>query len=136
MVNLILINLEKIKLLGIGLNPHLEINIYIYLFSKDTSFSLSWVLLDFEQTVLYSVEGLDKCKMLESIEEKSSKPKSNYAVIGLDLYPTVWLFSLITSSPSLRWELELTTINQTFLQQKNLLLDFDLLNIGTHYSLS
>ena len=86
--------------------------------------------------MLYSVEGLDKSKMLESIEEKSFKPKSNYAVIGLDLFPTVWLFSLITSSPSLRWELELTTINQTFLQQKNLLLDFDLLDIGTHYSLS
>ncbi len=89
----------------------------------------------------YGVAEFDKEGNCLSIEEKPEHPKSNYAVVGLYFYPNKVVDVAHTIEPSPRGELEITTVNQVFLQDKELKVQtlgrgFAWLDTGTHDSLS
>lgn len=89
----------------------------------------------------YGVAEFDKNGNCISLEEKPKNPKSNYAVTGLYFYPNKVVEVAKSIKPSARGELEITTVNQRFLEDSQLKIQllgrgFAWLDTGTHDSLS
>lgn len=89
----------------------------------------------------YGVAEFDKIGNVLSIEEKPIQPKSNYAVVGLYFYPNKVVEVAKNITPSSRGELEITAVNQQFLNDQELKVQllgrgFAWLDTGTHDSLS
>lgn len=88
----------------------------------------------------YGVAEFDKEGNVISIEEKPKVPKSKYAVVGLYFYPNSVVKIAQNIKPSDRGELEITTVNQAYLSEKNLKVElmgrgYAWLDTGTHESL-
>ncbi len=89
----------------------------------------------------YGVAEFDANGKCISIEEKPKQPKSNYAVVGLYFYPSDVVGKTKLIKPSARGELEITTLNQAYLNEDRLKIQllgrgFAWLDTGTHQSLA
>jgi len=88
----------------------------------------------------YGVAEFDEAGNVTSIEEKPTEPKSNYAVVGLYFYPKDVVQKAKLVQPSHRGELEITTLNQDYLNDQRLKVElmgrgYAWLDTGTHESL-
>jgi len=88
----------------------------------------------------YGVAEFDSEGNVTNLEEKPSNPKSNYAVVGLYFYPNDVIKKAKNVKPSARGELEITTLNQDYLNEKRLKVElmgrgYAWLDTGTHESL-
>ena len=88
----------------------------------------------------YGVAEFDATGKVIAIEEKPRQPKSNYAIVGLYFYPNSVLEIAESVHPSARGELEITSVNQSFVDRGKLWLEklgrgFSWLDTGTHDSL-
>lgn len=88
----------------------------------------------------YGVCTFDSAGNVTTIEEKPTEPKSNYAVVGLYFYPNSVVNVAKSIKPSTRGELEITTVNQTYLDNAQLKIElmgrgYAWLDTGTHESL-
>lgn len=105
---------------------------------KDKATVFGYYVNDPERYGVVEFDNQGKCL---SIEEKPKNPKSNYVVVGLYFYPNSVIDIAKKIKPSERGELEITTVNQTFLERqqlqvKTLQRGFAWLDTGTHDSLS
>lgn len=105
---------------------------------KDKATVFGYYVNDPERYGVVEFDDQGKCL---SIEEKPAHPKSNYAVVGLYFYPNSVIDIAKNIKPSERGELEITTVNQMFLERqqlqvKTLQRGFAWLDTGTHDSLS
>ncbi|MDH5484716.1 MAG: glucose-1-phosphate thymidylyltransferase RfbA, partial [Gammaproteobacteria bacterium] len=88
----------------------------------------------------YGVAEFNQHGKVLSLEEKPENPKSNYAVVGLYFYPSSVTSIAKEIKPSERGELEITTVNQVYLEKDDLMVElmgrgFAWLDTGTHESL-
>ena len=121
---------------GSGFTPMLEQAVEAADKAKATVFGY-WV----SDPERYGVAEFDKAGNCLSIEEKPAKPKSNYAVTGLYFYPNKVVEVAKSIRPSARGELEITSVNQRFLEDGELKVQvlgrgFAWLDTGTHDSLA
>ena len=94
-----------------------------------------------EDASQYGVAEFDTHGNCISLEEKPKNPKSPYAVVGLYFYPNEVVDIATTITPSARGELEITSVNQVFLERQKLKVKvmghgYAWLDTGTHDSLS
>ena len=121
---------------GSGFTPMLEQAVEAADKAKATVFGY-WV----SDPERYGVAEFDKAGNCLSIEEKPKAPKSNYAVTGLYFYPNKVIEVAQSIKPSARGELEITSVNQRFLEDGELKVQvlgrgFAWLDTGTHDSLA
>ncbi|WP_010182486.1 glucose-1-phosphate thymidylyltransferase RfbA [Aquimarina agarilytica] len=105
--------------------------------NNDTATVFGYYVNDPER---YGVVSFDTNGKAISIEEKPTKPKSNYAVVGLYFYPNSVIKIAKATTPSQRGELEITAVNQAYLTQGKLSVElmgrgYAWFDTGTHNSL-
>ncbi len=105
--------------------------------NNDTATVFGYYVNDPER---YGVVAFGTNGKASSIEEKPTKPKSNYAVVGLYFYPNSVIKIAKATTPSQRGELEITEVNQAYLNQKKLSVElmgrgYAWFDTGTHNSL-
>jgi len=121
---------------GTGLTPLLK-NAQATVYYENKACVLGYYVSDPER---YGVAEFNENGDVISIEEKPEQPKSKYAVVGLYFYPNDVVQKAKIIKPSARGELEITSLNQVYLDEKRLKLNrmgrgFAWLDTGTHESL-